>query len=273
MAKKAIAKTTDESVPSYLQGKSFDHQKDNFGMDDVAVPQVKLLQGTSEQITSFDEANVGHFWHTGADIDLGKELEFVICSRVRKYLLQAPLDDGQGILARAEDAKTWDRKGEWTVQVDKKTKATWKIDDLDVMKSGLTEWGTYDPEDENSPPAATLFYNYLVLLPQHMELGPVVISLARSAIKNAKRGLNDKIEFQKGNNRPMQSLKFIASAVDDTSPAGNFNNWKFRMGGYVDEELFNQATSIGETMKLFQVKDEGSYDPPETSDDDDDEDY
>jgi hypothetical protein len=255
-SKNAVAKKDDNALPAYLQGVA-DTTKDNFTSDDVAIPAIKLLQGTSPECQDFDAASPGVFWHTGLDIPLGKELVFIPCSRRRKYLLQAPLDDGQGVLARADDGETWDRTGEWTVQVDKKTKVQWKIDNLSVEKSGLTEWGTYDPTDEDSPPAATLFYDYLVLIPDLMDAGPVVISLARSAIKKAKKGLNDKIALHKNNGRPMQALMFLAKPVVENSPSGDFYNWSFTGAGFVQEEkVFNHAVDIGKSLSLFTVANE-----------------
>lgn len=248
--------TTDDQLPAYLANVDVGPQ-DNFDSSDVTLPRIKLLQGISPEVTDFDEAKSGCFWHTGADANLGDNMRFVIISRRKKYLLAAPLDDGQGILARSDDAKTWDRKGSWQVKVDKKTTATWTIDTLDVAKSGLTDWGTFDPEDPKSPPAATLVYEYLVLLPDNPELGPVVISLSRSAIRKAKKGLNDKIDFQRGFGRPLQSLVFSAKSVQEQSPAGAYNNWAFTSSGFASEDIYNMAKELSVTMSDYKVANEG----------------
>lgn len=272
MAKNEVAKAEDpNAVPTYLQQfEGNTGNQDNFDSSDVAIPQIKLLQGVSEQVTEFDAARAGEFWHTGMDMPLGKEVRFVVCSRRKKYLLQAPLDDGQGVLARADDAKTWDRTGEWTVQIDKKTKATWTIETTDVAKSGLTEWGTHDPDDENSPPAATLFYEYLVLMPDYLDLGPAVISLARSAIRKAKKGLNDKIALHQSNNRPMQAVVFQAKAIADQNDSGqDYSNWQFTGAGFAPEELFHKAQKVGKELGDYKVQDEGKIDEPPKADSND----
>lgn len=263
--KNEVATTPDTDIPAYLQKIQNDggvKQEDNFDSSDVAIPQIKLLQGTSEQITDFDDARVGDFWHTGMDISLGSDMKFVVCSRRKKYLLQAPLDDGQGILARADDAVTWDKLGKWEVQVDKKTKVTWEITDLDVMRSGLTEWGTFDPTDSNeSPPAATLFYEYLVIIPDRLDLGPAVISLARSAIKKAKKGLNDKISLHKGNGRPMQAIVFSAkSTTEQNENNQDYAGWQFTGAGFSDEDVYGLAVDFGDALGDYKVKDEGNQD-------------
>lgn len=257
---KEIATKDDAALPSYLQNVDMSGQQDNFDASDVVLPQIKLLQGMSAQCTDFADANPGMFWHTGMDMPLGEEVKFIVVSRKKKYLLQAPLEDGQGILARSDDAVTWDRLGKWTVQVDKKTKVEWEIDDLNVEKSGLTAWGTFDPEDENSPPAATLFYEYLVILPDHLDLGPAIISMARSQIKMAKKGLNTKIDFHRNQGRPMQALQFVGKIVEENGDMGPYFNWSFAAGGFAPEELYNSAKGYSETLTDYKVQDEGATD-------------
>lgn len=262
--------TKEDQVPDYLKGADIPDQNDNFDSSDVAIPQIKLLQGTSTQVSEFDDARSGEFWHTGMDTPLGKDVKFIVCSRRKRYLLLAPLEDGQGVLARSDDAKTWDTTGSWEVQIDKKTKATWTIDNLDVEKSGLTKFGTSDPEDENSPPAATLFYEYLVILPDHPEFGAAVISLARSAIKKAKKGLNDKIALHQQNKRPMQAIVFSAKPITDKNGVGQeYNNWQFTGAGFATEDQYKQAVEIAETLSDYKVQDEGSMDEAPKADSDD----
>lgn len=259
-----VAATEEPGVldykPAYLQemeGQGVADTKDNFDNTDLAVPRIKLLQGTSDECETFDEAKPGRFWHTGMDISLGENFEFVVCARRKKYLLTPPLGDKRGVLARAEDAITWDKVGEWEVELKNVGKVTWKITDLDVQKSGLLEWGTYNPADSDSPPAATLFYDYLVLLPAHQDLGPAVVSLTRSQIRKAKKGLNDKIKLHSNNGRPMQAIVFDASSVKDTNADGeDYKNWQFRSAGFASEPLYNQASELSTLLADFQVKDE-----------------
>lgn len=258
MAKTDVAtKPVDTNLPAYLQGANYTPQDDNFDSSDVVIPRVKLLQATSAEITAFDNAKSGEFWHTGADLSLGSEMDFIVISRAKKYLLVAPLDDGQGVLARADDAKTWDRTGKWEVKIDKKNTVTWEINDRDVAKSGLDKWGTFDKDDENSPPAATLFYEYLVLLPNHLDLGPAVMSLARTAITPAKKGLNDKIAMHKAAGRPMQAIVFRAkSGVDKNSSNQDYRTYQFTGNGFASEDVFNKALDFARTLTNYKVMDE-----------------
>lgn len=261
MTNKTTVVTTKEKadLPDYL--KKYDvpaSGSDNFDADDVYLPRIKLLQGLSNEVDVYDDAKSGRFWHTGLDLDLGEEISFIVADRRKKYLLAAPIEDGQGVLARADDAQTWDRTGEWQVKLKGvKKPVTWAITSKDLKDSGLAKWGTSNPEDEDSPPAATMFYDYLVFLPDRPEMGPAIISLARSQIKAAKRGLNDKIQLHKTNGRPMQALVFKAKSVTETSDGQDYKNWQFMSGGFVQEEsLFNMAMEHSGSLTDIKIQDE-----------------
>lgn len=249
-------------VPAYLQGGSYQND-DNFDSSDVVIPRIKLLQGTSPEVDEYDEAKTGMFWHTGLDVPLGDEFRFIVADRRKKVLLMPPINDANysGPLARADDAKTWDQKGEWQVRIKNvKQPVTWRIDDLDVEKSGLLKFGSSIPDDEDSPPAATLFYDYLVYLPDHPDMGMVVMSLARTQIKKAKRGLNDKIKMHADNGRPMQALIFKAKSVDDSADGQDFKNLMFMSAGFVqDEALFNQLREYRGALSNLKIQDEGDH--------------
>jgi hypothetical protein len=259
MTKDAVPAVAKEAgLPGYLSQGQYTPQSDNFDSSDITIPRIKLLQGINPEIAQFDSAKVGNFWHSGADMDLGPKVRFVVADRRKKYLLSAPLEDGQGVLARADDALTWDRVGKWQVkQKGVKQPVTWEINHRDIEKSGLTKWGTYNPDDDQSGPAATLFYDYLVFLPDHLDLGPAVITLARASIKKAKKGLNDKISMHGSNGRPMQALIFEASSVDENSDSGGFKNWQFMSAGFnMDEALFNLAREHIGALGRVRIADE-----------------
>lgn len=267
----ATTKPQDSSqLPAYLRNYGNVANDDNFDSSDVVLPRIKLLQGISGEVETFDDAKAGRFWHTGLDMNLGESFRFVVADRRKKYLLSAPIEDGQGVLARADDAKTWDRTGSWQVKLKGvKQPVTWEIKDLSVAKSGLTEWGTYNPDDEDSPPAATLFYDYLVLLPDYPDLGPAVLSLARSQIKTAKKGLNDKIQLHKTNGRPMQAVMFEAKSREDVSDGQSFKNYTFSGAGFVqDEALFKMALELQGALANAKIADEADTGAAEKTTDD-----
>jgi hypothetical protein len=246
--------------PAYLQElekRGPVQNRDNFDSTDVTIPRIKLLQALSAEIENFDTAKAGIFWHTGLDLPLDQEFPFVIVSRRKRYLLVAPLEDGQGILARSEDFINWvPPHGRFEIKIKgRKTPVVWTLAPT-VAESGLDKWGSYNPDDENSPPAATIFYEYLILLPEHMDFGPVVLSLTRSQIKKAKKGLNDKIQMHASAGRPMQALIFVAKVVKEEGQEGAYFNFQFTSGGFAPKPIFDQAWEMKDALRIYRVQDE-----------------
>lgn len=244
--KNELANVTGGQVPAFLQNTDKGSHLQGMDSGDFIVPRIKLLQGISPEVEAFDEAKSGEFWLNVLDISLGETIRFIPINNRKRYLLLPPIGDDRGVLARADDGRTWNTKGEWEVRLKNvKKPVTWVIDDLDVRKSGLAEFGTANPEDPDSNPAATLFYEYLVWLPDLNLPSPVLLSLARSQAKKA-RDLNGKIEF---GGVPMQGMVFEASVVKETGAEGPYNNYQFARGGFATEEQFNQACHYEERFR------------------------
>lgn len=243
---------SDDNLPDYLKGYDGPTVDSGLGNEDIVLPQIKLLQGVSGEISEYDDAKPGHFWHTGADMDMGADLKFIPIKLQKKYLLIAPMDDGQGVLARADDGVTWDRTGSWEVKLDKRTTVTWEITDESVIGSGLAKWGTSEPSDEDSPPAATLIYEYLVLLPDHIELGPVIMSFSRSAIKKVTKGLNSKIKLAEGSGKPMQSLVFKAAAGLESNGTNEYHAPNFVRSGFATKDQFEMAVEFAQNLTDYR---------------------
>ena len=258
-ASKEVAKTTGGAVsneaPDYLKDERGSGLK---GLDasDFVVPRVKLLQGTSPELTANENAKQRNFWVTVVDVPLGPEFEFMPLSNKKHYLLIPPLVKGNDkvVFARAEDAKTWvPGEGEWEVYLKgQKNPVTWKITDPDVRKSGLANYGTSDPDNPDSKPAATLFYDFLVIIKGHEELGPVLLSLARTQAKRGK-DLQGKIELR---NKPMQSQVFKAVPTDENSDEGPYFNVQFQMSGWATFEEYQRNLAIAERFKEYRAADE-----------------
>lgn len=244
------------NVPAYLKDKMGSGSGLKADADDFIIPRIKLLHGTSKEPESFNTAKAGNYWITTVDISLGEAFDFVVVSNRKRVMLLRPIDDktGESILARAENGRTWDKTGEWQVKLKNiKAPVTWTIADPDVRKSGLLEFGTSNPDDEDSSPAATVFHDYLVYLPKHPELGPLLMSCARTAAKKAK-ALNSKIEMGGG---PMQSMVFTASVVKDNNDGGQeFFNMEFRRNGFATEDEFNKCMAYVERYKSYRSADE-----------------
>ena len=243
-AKNELAEVGQNSqVPAFLQNSDRGTRLQGMDTEDFIVPRIKLLQGISPEVEAFEDAKAGLFWLNVMDQPLGPDFEFIVLSNRKRYLLLPPIGDDRGVLARADDGKTWNTLGRWDVKIKgQRNPVTWEIADLDVRKSGLAEFGSSNPDDPDSNPAATLFYEYLVWLPNAGLTSPVLLSLARSQAKKA-RDLNGKIEFA---GVPMQGLVFKATAIDDSGPEGPFKNYGFVKNGFATEEQFNAAVALAE---------------------------
>jgi hypothetical protein len=145
---KEVVVPGNDQLPDYLKDREYTGSGlKGLDANDFVIPRVILLQALSKQVEAFENARVGRFWLGVVDIDLGESVDFIVCSNRKRYMLLAPMEDGKGILARADDGKTWTPgTGEWSVKIkDIKQPVTWKITNPDVRKSGLAEFGTRVP--------------------------------------------------------------------------------------------------------------------------------
>jgi len=248
--------TLDDSaqVPDYLRDNQQGSGLQGLDMSDFLVPRIKLLQAISPEVTEFENAKAGDFWLTVADMPLGNVLDFIPISNRKRYLLMAQMGQTpKGIMARADDGIHWvPPNGSWDVTIKgRRGTVKWETKPT-VRESGLGEFGSQDPENPDSNPAATLFYEYLVYLPDFPEQSPVLLSLARSQAKKA-RELNGKIEFAK---KPMQSLRFRMGVVVDTGAEGDYNNYSFVRNGWATHEQFEGCQQLAERFKDYRAADE-----------------
>lgn len=236
-------------VPDYLRDYKGGSGLEGLDSNDIIIPRIKLLQGLSPELETFEEAKLGEFWLNVIDFSIGSSFDFTPILNRKRYMLMPPLVDGQkGVFARADDGKTWrPASGEWSVKLKGvRNPVTWKITDADVRKSGLAEFGTENPEDPDSHPAATLFYDFLVLVHDVPEIQtPVLMSMARSSAKKGK-DLQGKIMF---GNAHMNARRFRATSFDDNNGDNKFKNWQFQASGFVPEDVFLQAQGLNEEFR------------------------
>lgn len=221
-------------VPSFMQKYSGMGTEVLKG-DDVEVPRIKLLQALSPELDEFNEAEKGSFWHAMADAALGESIRIVPVWVDVSYILWRPREMGGGILARAADGIHWSPDhGEFKVTLKNvKEPVTWTLAKT-VVASGLGEWGSMNPADNNSPPAATRMYNVVCVMPDlSLELSPAVVTLQRSAIGVARKFLGK----MKISNAPSFGQYYTMEAVEDTNKTNDkFYNYKFTKAGFVENE-------------------------------------
>lgn len=231
------------ALPAHLQGQRKTASVGNVDASDRIIPRIKLLQAISPEVTETEDAKAGEFWHNLAEVSLGKSLRFIPIIVRKGYTLWAPRGDSRGILARANDGIHWDIIGEWEVKLKGvKNPIKWKTAPT-VAESGLGKFGSSNPEDEKSLPAATLTYQILAYFPDFPEYSPSVILNARSAVKPAQTLLN-KIDMRPVNH---YAQAFVMTPVQDSGAEGPYWNYRYTADGYANEQelaitegLFNQ---------------------------------
>lgn len=234
---------TQANLPAFMRGKA-GQGVETLTSQDVEVPRLQLLQALSPQVQEADFKQ-GEFFHSVAEESLGKEVALSIVYVNKTYMLWRPRDAGGGILARSMDGIRWSPPDQaFTVKVNKHD-VTWRTRPT-VAASGLAEWGTMDPQDPQSPPAATVMYNLVAMIPAFPEYSPCVITLQRSAVRVARK-LMGKLKLSQA---PVYGLRFLMSSFKDSSSQGEFWNYKFQGTGLVEsEEQFKIYEAMYERFK------------------------
>lgn len=240
-------------APDYLKG---DERTglEGLGSKDFKIPRIVTLQAMNPECRAFPGVAIpGNFWHQGANLSLGPKFRMIAGLASKRVILFKPRWEGGGILAFSSDSIKWDSGANkvFTVKpVDKDPKTVQWATGKDVHSSGLAEWGSSNPEVENSPPAAVLIYEYLVYLPDHPGLSPVLLSCAKTALKSAQ-ALNTTYMMLK---KPMSTVYINVAAKEITE---NNNSWfipSFSGGGWVrDEALFKSVSQMGQMYSTYKA--------------------
>lgn len=225
------------------------------GAEDVQVPRVKLMQALSPELEEYNDLKKGDFFHTLAERNMGKEVRITPIFVDKRFILWRPRDSGGGILARADDGIHWSPANtEFSVTLKGGATVRWRTA-ATVAASGLDRWGSSNPGDPNSPPAATRMYNVVVTFPDHPDLPPAVVTLQRAAIKVAQKFLG-KLKITRA---PSFGLIYTMSSVDDRNAAGqDYKNYAFKADGMVqDKETYESNFKYYTYFKEqgLQVKD------------------
>lgn len=279
MAKPATARETPKPVPSKSEstqqvatvksgGVALANQMPDFmrefrgqGVEnitsaDIETPRIKLLQLVSPECESFDEAKAGEFWHSIAECRLGDTLRIVPVYVDIRAILWRPRHEGGGILARSDDGINWSPpNGEFVVRPNKNDKktVTWRTKPT-VAASGLLEWGSSDPSDPSSQPAATKMYNIAVALPDFPDLGVAVLTCQRSSVGAARKFLG-KLKLM---GVPSYGTYFNVRTVREGEGSEAYYNYNFQADGFVqDVAEFQQYQGLYNNFKAMglHVKD------------------
>ena len=200
----------------------------------LEMPRLKLLQAASRELTEFNNAKQGEFWHSLIDESFGSTVRICPIYIDWRFILWRPRESGGGILARADDGKHWTPADiEFMIKLEGGHEVKWRTART-VAASGLDKRGSYNPSDPNSPPAATRMYSVVCSFPDRQDSPPAVVTLQRATSKAA----TNLIGILKGQRAPSFGLIFEMTSFKDKSRSGEFYNYAFEMVGPVEQKPF-----------------------------------
>ena len=222
-------------------------------MDDVKIPRIKLIQAMSPEINEYEDLRPGQFFHTVTETSIGREVRIVILHRSVSFILWSPRENGGGILARSLDGKTWDLPNtEFTVKIKGGSTVTWKTGP-DIDRCRLTKWGSYNPADGKSQPAATRMVNLVCAFPDLPGVSPAIVTLQRTSIEAAQE-LGSKLTLCNPQDKlPIFGFYFRMKSVQASNKSGDtFFNYKFSSDGIV--ESYDEVKEYNALHKVFASK-------------------
>lgn len=234
--------------------------KESIDVTDLVIPRVALMQGISPAVMA-GQAENAHFFHTINEIDLGETLRVVPLLHRRQWTLWNPLHMGGGVVARATDGYHWDTDIDVQIapykDIPKKVvNYVAKKGDLVSRDAGLGKWGSMDPENSDSGPAATLSHIILFRALDYLDLGPFAMFFQRSSEPVARQFLT-KISIDKA---PIFGQQYIVGSKTASNSAGQeYNQYTFTKDGWVpDENLFREFENEHKVYKgtTFRTNDE-----------------
>jgi DNA polymerase I-like protein with 3'-5' exonuclease and polymerase domains len=158
----------------------------NIDATDMIIPRLKLLQGLSPEVKENPrEFFQGEFYHSALGECMGPSLKVIPLQIRKSHELWAPRDSGEGLLASCNDGVHWDKPHtKFRVRI-KGREIVWDTKGS-LEESGLDQFGTSDPGNSKSPPAARLTYRIAFWLMDHPELSPVMMITSRTASVSTK---------------------------------------------------------------------------------------
>lgn len=251
----AVRETAGQVAPAFMQD-DINRGKENISAEDIEIPRLVLIQALSPQLEEYNKLRPGNFFHSGAEHIFAEPFRAVPIYYERRFMLWRPRDDGGGILARSDDGVHWSPPDtEFNVKLDKKDggqNVTWATSNT-VEASGLAEWGSTNPKDPRSPPAATKMLSFLLGFPDHHpELGPAALTFQRSSIKVGRKFLT-KIKTIRA---PIFGMVFEFGPADDKNGSGQkyFNIGVKGAGLLQDRDLYDYYRGLNDNFQKTGIK-------------------
>lgn len=226
----------------------------NVTAKDMIVPRLSLLQGMSPLVQEAPRSYFpGEFYHSVLGEMMGKTLKVVPLQVQRSLELWAPRDMQIGLLARSTDGINWDKPHQKFRVIVNKHEVVWDTKGS-VGESGLADWGSSDPNDPKSPPAATLTYRTAFFLLDHKELGPCLMISA----KTAARGIQDlitRVQARHLGGTPFHAQQYQLAAIEQVKAGNKWYVPTFRNDGNVaDKELKEHLSQLAKAMATMNIR-------------------
>lgn len=233
----------------------------NMDTDDITIARLKLTQGMSPECKPEGGSHPqGQWYQTTAARTLGTELIIVPINFRKTVELWDSRDSGGGILARSNDGIHWD-KPHHVFEIRNRNGKLIRVDTKGSVKaSGLTEFGTSDPENPNSAPMASVTYRYSVYLEDYAALGTSLLIISRTALRHA-RAFNDRINARRVGGTPFFAQRYaLRVGTEKKGP----NSWfvpTFENAGDLEDvrlvrELRDRAEVFGRLQTISAVDEE-----------------
>ena len=254
--------TRQEAPPLALRDPKQFRRFGNVTIADMEIPALKLLQGLSPEVKANHELRAGHFYHSILEEDLGQELTVVVLLVHHSVILRSPKNVrgvDSVVLAKSADGISWDRPNQrFEVQFPSGKKGEY-FTGKNVEQSGLLEWGTSDPNNPNSVPAARHVYTVILrILEPHVE-GPIIYSGSVSTNKKIMQ-LNSKIDLRAAAGvEPLRQIYRLTTEERQGPQGGNWFVPNFTAAGELSEddpraeEFFTQAERLNELYPSIKV--------------------
>lgn len=258
--KNGLVRYDNSGRPEYLPATIQNSGMESMGQDDYKTPRIILLQGLSPQLQTYPElARANQFWHSVMNVNLGTEFTFVpVVAKKRVILFRPRWDQGGGILAFSKNGKDWDsgRNQTFTVRPNKDARHTVEWNTMDnVLQSRLTEFGSSDPENQRSAPAASMIYEYLCYLPDYPELSPCVLGLNKTAVPNGK-AFNSSLMMKTRSGLPIYCLMvraFVEQKHNDRNEHWTVTNFALEQG-YAPKDVYAVTERLAKEYADFYVE-------------------
>jgi hypothetical protein len=209
--------------------------------EDLRPPRLKLLQALSPELDDDDSLRAGMFFHS-LDLTGVKEMNIIPIKFFRTYILFGPRDSNDGVLARADDGIHW-KPADLVYEHPEFAGVQWRTAKT-VKGSGLAEFGSSNPDDHQSAPAATRFANFLCVDADNPQGGLFVLSFYRAGTRSGEN-----FAGQMNRSGIAWNNTYKLSSVKVKNNKGEFFVGKTVPTGKTPDDLWAKCAQVYETLK------------------------